>query len=412
MMTALTLGKRDRPALTGSHQSDDSVASQVPPFDSVRLDALLEEARLDAVLVTSKHNIQYLLGGYRYFFYSNMDAHGLSRYLPFLVYVKGRPQDAAYIASPMEAYELDLGKFWLGDVSFDNMTSRQTAASAVSALRRLAPMARHIGIESGFLPIDAYEVLQEGLPEVRFAPATLPLELLRAVKTSGELQLLERASVRVIEAMEVAIRSHGEGASKVEIVETLRREEAARGLSFDYCLITMGRSFNRAPSGEIWHRNDVMSLDSGGNLDGYIGDLCRMAILGEPDAELEDLLGEVDAIQMAARCKISAGVRGGDILTEPEALVERSPHRDILDFVTHGMGLVSHEAPWLAAHYSVPYEAYHADRPLQAGMVLSIETTMLHPRRGFIKLEDTVAVTQTGWQAFGDTGRGWNSGLC
>jgi hypothetical protein len=35
---------------------------------------------------------------------------------------------------------------------------------------------------------------------------------------------------------------------------------------------------------------------------------------------------------------------------------------------------------------------------------------MLHPRRGFIKLEDTVAVTETGWEAFGDQGRGWNRG--
>lgn len=43
-------------------------------------------------------------------------------------------------------------------------------------------------------------------------------------------------------------------------------------------------------------------------------------------------------------------------------------------------------------------------------MVLSIETTLLHPRRGFIKLEDTVAVTETGWTAFGDAGRGWNRG--
>jgi Xaa-Pro dipeptidase len=46
-----------------------------------------------------------------------------------------------------------------------------------------------------------------------------------------------------------------------------------------------------------------------------------------------------------------------------------------------------------------------------AGMVLSIETTLMHPRRGFIKLEDTVAVTETGWDAFGDKGRGWNCGV-
>ena len=44
----------------------------------------------------------------------------------------------------------------------------------------------------------------------------------------------------------------------------------------------------------------------------------------------------------------------------------------------------------------VPYPAYDADLPLQKGMVLSIETTILHPRRGFIKLEDTVAVTENG----------------
>ena len=399
--------------MTASFQRDERVvghSAQVPPFDSVQLDALLEEAGFDAILVTSKHNIQYLLGGYRYFFYSNMDAHGLSRYLPFLVYLKGRPLDTAYIASPMEAYERDLGKFWLRDISFGNMTSRQAAASAVTTLRRVAPTVRHIGVESCFLPFDAFEVLQEGLPEARFASATLSLELLRAVKTPAELQLIEQASIRVVEAMKVTIGLHGEGASKAEIVETLRREETTRGLGFDYCLTTMGRSFNRAPSGDIWRKNDVMSLDSGGNLDGYIGDLCRMAVLGNPDAELQDLLSEIDTIQMAARRNIRAGVRGGDILVEPEIMVDRSPHRGILDFVAHGMGIVSHEAPWLTARYSVPYDAYHADRPLQAGMVLSIETTMLHPRRGFIKLEDTVAVTHSGWQAFGDAHRGWNSG--
>jgi Xaa-Pro aminopeptidase len=43
-------------------------------------------------------------------------------------------------------------------------------------------------------------------------------------------------------------------------------------------------------------------------------------------------------------------------------------------------------------------------------MALSIETTMLHPKRGVIKLEDTVAVTAEGWEAYGDSLRGWNRG--
>jgi Xaa-Pro aminopeptidase len=43
-------------------------------------------------------------------------------------------------------------------------------------------------------------------------------------------------------------------------------------------------------------------------------------------------------------------------------------------------------------------------------MVVSIETIMKHPPRGFIKLEDTVAVTPTGYEIFGESGRGWNIG--
>jgi Xaa-Pro aminopeptidase len=53
------------------------------------------------------------------------------------------------------------------------------------------------------------------------------------------------------------------------------------------------------------------------------------------------------------------------------------------------------------------YEAYDAGKPLEPGMVLSIETTMGHPRRGFVKLEDTVLVTEKGYDALGDGGRGY-----
>ena len=74
------------------------------------------------------------------------------------------------------------------------------------------------------------------------------------------------------------------------------------------------------------------------------------------------------------------------------------------------MGLVSHEAPRLTATGPVPYPDSDAALPLQAGMVISIETTLAHERRGFIKLEDTVAVTADGCEPFGDLGRGWNHG--
>src|SRR6476661_3463918 len=82
------------------------------PFDSDKLDALMDEAGIDALVVTSKHNIQYLLGGYRFFFFDYMDAVGVSRYLPIFVYPKGRPDQAAYFGNALEGYEKQLDKFW------------------------------------------------------------------------------------------------------------------------------------------------------------------------------------------------------------------------------------------------------------------------------------------------------------
>ena len=378
------------------------------PFDAARLDGLLEEAGLDALIVSSKHNIQYLFGGYRFFFFDHFDAIGTSRYLPLLVYVKGRPDEAAYVGHPMESYERELGKFWTPTVAAAH-GSLGAVERAADHLRKLARLKR-IGVERAFLPADAEEALRRALPDVAFAEAHLPLERLRARKTPAELDALRKASDLVVDSMLAVVAAHGPGASKLDLAEALRREEVNRGLTFEYCLITAGASFNRAPSEQIWGAGEILSLDSGGNYRGYIGDLCRMAIQGEPDAELEDLLAEVDAIQLAARKPIRAGALGREIYASAGPLVERSGRGNSLEFVAHGMGLVSHEAPRLSARAPVPYPAYDSDRPLESGMVISIETTLLHPRRGFIKLEDTVAVTDDGFEAMGDRGRGWNRG--
>jgi Xaa-Pro aminopeptidase len=198
------------------------------------------------------------------------------------------------------------------------------------------------------------------------------------------------------------------GKTKQELAEALRVEEVKRGLAFDYCLIAAGTSLNRAPSDQKLLAGDILSIDSGGNYHGYIGDLARMGVVGnKPDAELEDLLGFVEEVQMASRTPIRHGAVGSSICEVGDKLLAASPHKTYTHFMAHGMGLVSHEAPRLMDGGPVPYPGYDINRPLEAGMVLSIETTMNHPKRGLIKLEDTVLVTDSGWEGLGDGVRGW-----
>ena len=380
------------------------------PFDADRLDRLMDEAGIDVLCASSKHNVQYLLGGHRAFFFESMDAMGLSRYLPVLVYPKGNRQKAGYFGHRMESYQKENEPFWVGEAQTDSSGSVDTITKAIDHMRRAGMKTAKIGAELSFLPVDAGNTLRKAFPDSEVVDAVFVLERLRAVKSAQELRQLRIASEGVIDSMLAVIAKHGPGASKRELTEALRREETSRGLTFDYCLITAGTSLNRAPSEQKWEKGDILSLDSGGNYHGYIGDLCRMAIQGEPDAELEDLLGEIEDIQRAGMKPIRAGALGSVIYGAAEPLVQKSKHHNHLHFLAHGMGLVSHEAPRLTATGPVPYDAYDASRPLESGMVVSVETTLQHPRRGFIKLEDTVVVTETGFDIYGEGGRGWNRG--
>jgi len=380
------------------------------PFDADRLDRLMDEAGIDVLLTTSKHNVQYLLGGHRAFFFESMDAMGLSRYLPVLVYPKGARQKAGYFGHRMEGFQKENDPFWVSESQTNSSGTVDTMQKAIDYVRKLGAKPRRIGAELAFLPVDAGAALGNAFPDSEIVDALFVLERLRAVKSPEELRKLRIASERVIESMLAVIANHGPGATKRELTEALRREETNRGLTFDYCLITAGSSLNRAPSEQKWGKGDVLSLDSGGNYHGYIGDLCRMAIHGEPDAELEDLLAEIEAIQRASMKPIKAGAMGSVIYAAAEPLVHKSKHHNHMHFLAHGMGLVSHEAPRLTATGPVPYDAYDADRPLESAMVVSVETTLQHPQRGFIKLEDTVVVTDAGFEIYGEGGRGWNRG--
>jgi Xaa-Pro aminopeptidase len=367
----------------------------------------MEEADLDALIATSKHNVRYLMGGYTFFFFAAMEAIGVSRYLPVVVYRRGQPEKTAYVGNPIEGYERALGRLWAPELRLGCWGTLDAAEAAVAHLKALGGV-RRIGIEMPFIPADAAAALRDGLGNARFSDATEVLERLRAVKTAEELELLRLASEKVIDSMLAVIAAHGAGDTKAALVEALRLEEQKRGLTFDYCLITAGTGHNRAASDYALKPGDPVSLDSGGNYQGYIGDLCRMAVAGEPDAELDNLLGEIEAVQQAARKPIRSGALGQEIFAAGEAELKRMPNRAHTHFTAHGMGLISHEAPRLTGSGPVPYPGVDANRPLQAGYVISIETTMQHPRRGFIKLEDTVAVTDDGCIGFGDHGRGWN----
>jgi Xaa-Pro aminopeptidase len=379
-----------------------------PPFDSSKLDRLLHEAGVDLLLIVSKHNVQYLLGGYRYFFFAHGDAFATGRYLPILGYFPNKLDLGFYIGAGNEAWGLEVFPVWIPNIITRSWTGIDAAATAAEFIRKAGVITRRVAVELSFFPADAIDVLRRKLTNVEFVEAFSLLEELRAVKSKEELNYIRHGAADVVESMLATFQSAKPGVTEAELVERLQMEQLERGLSFDYALITSGSKLGRAPSDRRWNAGEALSLDAAGYRHGYLADMARMAILGRPTQLMHDLLDEIRFVQDQAREVVAPGRYGREVYEAGYAATSMCKFGKSFGFVAHGMGLISHEAPRLRHNDEIGYEGAHSERPLEPGMVLSIETGIKHPEIGIVKLEDTVAVTEMGWEAYGDWGRNWN----
>jgi Xaa-Pro dipeptidase len=118
---------------------------------------------------------QYLLGGYKFIFFSAMDAIGHSRYLPIVVYEKGAPERCQPISpTRWKAASTPDHPFWTPIACMPPAGARSTIANlAVEHLQKARRSGKRIGIEPGFLPSDAYIAHPQGrLPDAKLIDAT------------------------------------------------------------------------------------------------------------------------------------------------------------------------------------------------------------------------------------------------
>jgi Xaa-Pro aminopeptidase len=369
------------------------------PFDVNKLDRLMGEAGLDLLLACTRHNVRYLTGGYYYHFHANATRMGRTQYLPFVGVPRGRVADAFYVCRAEERGQVEAAVAWISN-RVDAMRGTLPAAeSAIKVIRKLGLADATIGVELPFVPADAYLALQHGLPEARFVDTTPVLDELRAVKTPTELAHLRTVYDRVAEAIQAAFAAGVPGITTAEIARHVEREIARRDMAFLYALVCAGPGRLRAPSSARWERGRILHIDAGGEVGDYLADICRMGCLGEPLPLARDLHSACIEVQTRVRQLVRAGVPSRDLLIEGERAVREHRFSSYGQFVAHGIGMVSHEQPNISSNNV---------RPLEAGMVLSIETEFIHPEVGHVKIEDAVAVTETGCEGLGDLGRDWH----
>jgi Xaa-Pro aminopeptidase len=383
----------------------DRVAPALP-FDAERLARLAREQHVDVVLASSRHNVRYLTGGYYLHFFARAPRFGGGQYLSFVAVPAARPETGFYVGRRDqildEQHYIDaFGPFWIAERHWvprgPNM-SEDAAAVAARALRAGGHGEATIAIESSFLPADAYDALRRELPQATFVNAAPLLGELRAIKQSRELDRLREVHRLTAEVIRTTFHGSSAADTTQEMSDAIRRRIGARGAGFLYSLINVGPGLLRAPSSERWGRGRPMHLDVGAELDEYVADVARMGSVGAPPKEAAALFEICVAAQARVREAVGPGVPAGEVWRIGTEAVRTGPAREHGRLLVHGLGMVSHEPPVVAEG---------GTRPLETGMVLSIETEVRHPDVGHIKLEDSVVVTERGCEGLGDVGRDW-----
>jgi len=113
---------------------------------------------------------------------------------------------------------------------------------------------------------------------------------------------------------------------------------------------------------------DIVSIDVGVVLNGWIGDTARTVFCGLVAPETERLCKATQAMLMSAISFATAGRRLGDLSAHVEEQALRQGFSVVKEFVGHGVGRKLHEEP------QIPNFGRRGSGPkLKAGMTLAIE---------------------------------------
>jgi methionyl aminopeptidase len=137
---------------------------------------------------------------------------------------------------------------------------------------------------------------------------------------------------------------------------------------------------------------DILSVDVGVTLDGWVADAARTFGVGAISAEAANLLEGTEASLHAGVAQCVAGNRMGDLSNGIQAAAEAAGLSVVRSLVGHGIGRSMHEDP------QVPNYGKPGKGPLlEEGMVLAVEPMMTAGRAG-------VRVGADGWAIYAEDG--------
>lgn len=260
---------------------------------------------------------------------------------------------------------------------------------------------KKIGFEPAWLNLEQHQKLKDLLPSgASLQPVPGVIETLRMIKSPAEIDMI-RKSVRVnSEAYARTLRRVRFGMRERDIAAELdyqMRLHGAEKPAFDTIVAAGVRTAlpHAQPTGRRLEENDLLLIDMGACLDGYMSDMTRMAFLGIPPKRVQTLYDAVLDAQSAGIDAVRPGVTSGQLDSAARnVLKKRGLDRQFVHSTGHGLGLEIHESPRIGKKDKTV---------LRTGMVITIEPGAYIDGFGGVRIEDTVLVTANGCEVLTPT---------
>jgi Xaa-Pro dipeptidase len=267
-----------------------------------------------------------------------------------------------------------------------------------------AEIMREADVPGGTVAVDdmarmfVAEGLRAALPNHRFVASGPVTSHLRERKTEHEVAILRQAMGMTLAIQAAAARALQPGVTTTEVASFLAAAHLKAGFdggpAFSIVLFGEPTAYpHGVPYPQVLKEGDVVLVDVGAPLHGYVSDITRSYVFGTPNArqrEIWDLSKRAQAAGFAAArpgapcATIDEACRG--VVTAagfgPGYKVPGLPHR-----TGHGIGMDVHEAPYFVGGNR---------QPLAPGNTGSIEPTVAIYGEFGIRLEDHIVVTGDG----------------
>jgi Xaa-Pro aminopeptidase len=333
----------------------------------------------------------------------------LISHLPNIRYLCGFTGSAGFLL--LEAN----GSVFFSDVRYDTQGRAEVKGAKVIIARKavLAAMgewfrARRkrrwtIGIEAEHLSVAEKKRLTDLLPSgMGLRNAFTMVERARMVKDNDELELIREAVRLGATLFDRALQVVRPGVKESEVaaeMEYAARKAGAEEMSFPTIIASGARSalpHGRATE-QVISPGGFVVCDFGVILAGYCSDQTRTLWVGTAPEDARHAYEAVRAAQAAAIEAVRPGISVGEVDAAARKVLRKARlGRYFTHSTGHGVGLEIHEAPRVAAEQ---------EEVLKAGMVITIEPGVYFPGKWGVRIEDMVAVNESGCEVLTPTSK-------